>query len=569
MASSSKEMYSGDTCCVVKEAKVPPSPSDSAASTDITTVKAKLQTVKRDWKFYGAFASLCVVNLVLALDATSVSVALPTIALDLHGTAIQAFWTGTSYLLTSAVVQPTYASLSHIFGRQSVLLAGLSFFTIGAVLAGAARNVAMLLAGRCMQGFGGGGIIALSYVIITDLVGLRERGKWIGLVNSMWAIGSVSGPVIGGALAANVSWRWIFYLNLPICVVGFVMIPLFLRLRSVKDSLLAKLKRVDWFGSVIFIGSLTGFLIPLTWGGIEYDWISWRTLVPLCVGAHGLMAFIFYEAYLASEPMFRLGLFSNRTGVLSYLLTTLQGIILWSILYYLPLYYEGVKGFSPTISGVALFPQTFTTGPFSIVTGIIITITGRYRWAFWLGWALVALGMALLTLLDVKNPLVSWIFLNSVSGLGLGVLWPACSFGAQAAASNADLPFAAAMFAFFRVFGQAIGVVIGGLIFQNVLQKQLLSFPELASRATELSKDASALVEVLRGMPDGMAEKADIVVCFVQALRVLWITMAALAGVGLVLSFFVKGLTLDRALETEQGFKYKNADLKKGGGEVA
>ncbi|MCJ1281814.1 hypothetical protein MMC26_001137 [Xylographa opegraphella] len=518
--------------------------------------KAELVLVKRGWRFYGAFASLCVVNLVLALDGTSVSVALPIIAQDLNGTAIQAFWIGTSYLLTSAVVQPTYASLSHIFGRQPLLLTALTLFTLGAIVAGVAHNVATLIAGRCIQGIGGGGIIALSYIIITDMVGLRERGKWIGIVNMSQAVGSVSGPVIGGAFSVDVTWRWIFFVNLPFCGLGFAMVPLFLRLNRVSGDLKYKLRRVDWFGSIIFISSLTSFLIPLTWGGIQYLWSSWHTLVPLCIGAVGLLCFVLYEDFVASEPMFRLGLFSNRTGVLSYLCTSLQGIMIWSMLFYLPLYYEGVKGFSPVMSGVALFPQTFTTGPAAIIGGVLITITGRYRWSLWLGWTLTVLGVGLLALLDINTSKVSWIFLNMVSGLGLGILWPACSFGAQAASSNADLPFAAAMFAFFRVLGQTIGVAIGGLIFQNELQAQLLTYPALAASASALSKDASALVQLLKAMPADSIEKAQIVFCFVKALRTLWISLTAIAALGLFSSFFIKGLTLDRDLDTEQGFRH-------------
>ena len=170
--------------------------------------------------------------------------------------------------------------------------------------------------------------------------------------------------------------------------------------------------------------------------------------------------------------------------------------------------------------------------------------------------------MGLLVILDVNTSTISWIFLNIVSGLGLGILWPACSFGAQAASSNADLPFAAAMFAFFRVFGQTIGVAIGGLIFQNELQAQLLTYPALAGNASALSKDASALVQLLRTMPDDSVTKAQIVACFVKALRTVWIAMCAIAVLGLFSSFFIKGLTLDRDLDTEQGFKHHHGAKK-------
>lgn len=189
-----------------------------------------------------------------------------TISTALNGTAVEAFWAGTSFLLTSTVFQPSWASFSHIIGRKPVLLVALLFFTIGAVIASVANNSAVLLVGRSVQGVGGGGLVALTYVIITDIVTLRERGKWFALISLQWAIGSVTGPVVGGAFAEKTNWRWIFWLNIPFCVIGFITIPVCLRLTHKVGSISEKLKAFDWFGSFLFVSSLTSFLIPLTWG---------------------------------------------------------------------------------------------------------------------------------------------------------------------------------------------------------------------------------------------------------------------------------------------------------------
>jgi MFS family permease len=188
------------------------------------------------------------------------------ISTALDGTAIEALWAGTSFLLTSTVFQPSWASFSHIIGRKPVLLAALVLFTIGAIIASVANNFVVLLVGRSVQGVGGGGLVALTYVIITDIVTLRERGKWFSLISLHWAIGSVTGPVIGGAFAENTNWRWIFWLNIPFCIIAFVAITVCLRLTSKVGSIFERLKMYDWFGSFLFISSLTGFLIPLTWG---------------------------------------------------------------------------------------------------------------------------------------------------------------------------------------------------------------------------------------------------------------------------------------------------------------
>ncbi|KAI9714214.1 MAG: hypothetical protein M1812_006435 [Candelaria pacifica] len=506
------------------------------------------------WRFILAFISLSVISLMAALDATSLSVALSIIAAKLRGTAIEAFWAGTSFLLTSTVFQPSFASFSHIFGRKPLVLVALAFFTVGAIVAAVANNFTTLLVGRSLQGIGGGGILVLTEIIVTDLVPLRLRGQWFGFISMMWAIGSVSGPIVGGAFAQNVSWRWIFWINLPFAGVGLFMILAFLSLNFKPTSLIQQLKRVDWVGSVLFISSATGLLIPVTWGGVMYPWSHWRTLVPLLISAAGLVGFVFYEAYVATEPLIRLSVFNNRTAAVTYFGTFIHGIVLWSILYYEPLYYEAVKDLSPIVTGVALFPETFTVAPASIVVGLLVTKTGRYRWAIWTGWALTIAGAGLLHLLDVNTTTPQWIFLNLVVGLGTGMLFASMAFAIQASASPVDIAFAVAMFSFFRAFGQSVGVAIGGVVFQNALEKKLTSNTLLASTAHQYSSDASGLVQIIESMEHGATRDA-LIQSYADALKTVWIVMTALAAVAGLASLLTRGLNLDKALETEQGFK--------------
>ncbi|KAJ9615246.1 hypothetical protein H2200_001320 [Cladophialophora chaetospira] len=502
-------------------------------------------------RFILAFAALAVLTLMVALDGTSISVALPVIARKLNGTAIEAFWAGTSFLLASTVFQPNFASFSHIFGRMPVIMVSIGFFFVGVMMAALAKDFGVLLAGRSIQGIGGGGIIAMTEIVVTDLVPLRYRGQWAGIIAAMWSIGSVSGPVIGGAFA-QVQWRWILWINLPFIGVSSVMVPLFLRLNIIPQSIAAKLRRVDWLGTVMFVGSMTSFLIPLTWGGVMYSWSSWRTLVPLLVGVLGLIGFCFYEAYLAPEPLLRLSVFGNRTANIGYFTTTLHGMILWCLLYYQPLYFEAVKGYKPIISGVALFPATFTVAPMAVVTGFMITKFSAYRWAIWTGWAVTTLGVGLLVLLDVDTKIRQWIFIDLVSGIGLGILFPGLQFQVQAASNNKDMAFAVAMFVFFRSFGQALGVAIGGVIFQNQMVAKLQAYPAYAARAGELAKDAAALVEIIKQTPEGV-RKLELMTAYTDSLRTVYIVMCALAGVCLVASLAIKGYDLNVGLETEQG----------------
>ena len=293
---------------------------------------------------------------------------------------------------------------------------------------------------------------------------------------------------------------------------------------------------------------------------MTYAWDSWRTLVPLLIGVAGLILFVIFEEYVAEEPLIRLDVFKNRTSAASYFETTIHGLILWCVLYYLPLYYEAVKGETPILSGVSLFPQTFTVAPMAVVTGIAITKLGHYRWAIWSGWIITTLGVGLLYLLDVHTSTVAWIFLNLVSGVGMGLLFPSMAFAIQAASTNKDLAFAVAMFAFFRAFGQAIGVAIGGTIFQNQMKVKLAAYPLLAPRASEYSADASSLVQIIKSMQEGIA-KDQLIQSYTDSLKTVWAVMCGLAFVALLSTFFIESLDINRALETEQGFQYENTHV--------
>lgn len=409
-------------------------------------------------RFYLAFTALAALSLVVALDGTSLSVALPVIAEEIGGKAIDAFWAGTSFLLASTVTLPIYAAFSHIFGRKHITLIAVSvprnrhrvvpreayrksyqalcgfayksarrlislqviLFLVGCLVAGLARNVPMMLVGRTIQGIGGGGILALTNIILTDLVPLRYRGNWIGALAAMWAIGSVSGPVVGGALAHEDTWPWIFYLNLPFIGVSFVLVAFFVRLRPLQLSWMEKLARVDCVGSFVFVASTTSLLVPLTWAGVMYDWQSWRVVAPLGFALAGFIILGYHENFATAYPIIRKQVFANRSANIAYFTTIIQGMVLWTLLYYQPLYFQAVRELSPVLSGIALFPATFTVAPMAIVTGIFITKTGAYRWAVWGGWVLTTLGVGFMCAIDTSTQFVQVVLTDLCAGVGLG-----------------------------------------------------------------------------------------------------------------------------------------------------
>ena len=401
-------------------------------------------------------------------------------------------------------------------------------------------------------------------ILITDLVPLRERGKWFGFQSLTWAIGSVTGPLIGGAFAQEASWRWIFWINLPFCGLGFLTLPFCLRLQHPPGRLASKLLRFDWIGAFFLTASTTSFLMPVSWGGVMFAWSSFRTLVPLILGFFGVFIFIIYETYIAKNPLIPLSIFRTRTAAVNYIGTLVHGICLWCGLYYLPLYYEAVKGYAPIIVGIAMFPETFTIAPLSILVGIAVSITGRFRWSIWSGWSLTVLGWGLLYLLGPGTSIPAFVFLNLVPGFGMGLLFASMNLATQAAATEKHVGSAAAMYIFMRSLGQGIGVAVGGVVFQSRFAIELQEYPELAKNATALAKDASGLVQVIKAMPEGAAGRVAIVNAYADALKIVWVVMAGLAGVALLLSFLTKGLDLNAGMESEQAMKERKDDRRSG-----
>lgn len=272
-----------------------------------------------------------------------------------------------------------------------------------------------------------------------------------------------------------------------------------------------------------------------------YPWGSWHTLVPLIIGALGLVAFATYEVRCALNPLIPPALFRDRSTTISFIGFCTLGFLLWCGLYYLPIYYGAVQGYGPIITGVALFPATLTVAPVAAVTGICITATGGYRWAIWGGWALSTLGFGLLCLLGVNTSIPAWIFLNLISGIGLGMGIPAMAFSVQASAASDLVPAAIALSTFFRSFGQSMGVVIGGAIFQNRLNvafSSSSSSPRLAELAGQYSRDVFGVIGLLHNTDEMTAH--EIRLAYVDSLRIVWAFSCAISGIYLVVSLYIR-----------------------------
>ncbi|KAI1759465.1 putative MFS transporter [Hypoxylon sp. FL1150] len=482
-------------------------PMISTTSKDKAALGTGSEPNNDGWKptkrFVLAFGSLLTIVSAVAIESTSLPTALPIMSADLGGTALQAFWSGTGFLLASTVIQPTVASMSHILGRRVMLYVSSAGFTGGSLIAALAHNFNVVLVGRVIQV--SGGLIVLLEILISDLVPLEHRGTWFSINSAMWGIGTSSGPLIGAGFAQNVSWRWIFWINLPIVGLGMLFVTLFLKQAQIPGHIIEKLRKFDWLGSVLFSVSSAGFLFGITTGGVMFPWSSYQALIPLIVGFLGMVFFLYWEFSYASEPIVNKRIFRSWTAVSAYIQTMVHGLIIYASIYFLTLFYQAVKLYSPVTSAIALLPETVGLSLASVAVGALTGMLKRYRWALWGGWVLTTAGSGLLYLLDTRTTL------------------------------NGE---AAAFFSFIRVLGQAFGVAISGVIFQNTLKGNLLRIPGFASLADEY-------------MPDG-GTKTRVVQAFSDSLRSIWLELVAFSAAGLLLSFTVKVYSMTQEHVTAQ-----------------
>ncbi|KAI1749855.1 major facilitator superfamily domain-containing protein [Xylaria castorea] len=355
-------------------------PKSVATSPSSENEENKAPVGKR-WRFWAVFAAVCFTTLLAAIESTVTSTALPFIshALDAGDSYI---WFANAYFLTSTALLPLLGQLCNLFGRRWMMLIVVALFALGSGISGGAKNTANLIGGRAVQGIGGGGINLLIELIVSDLVPLRERGAYFGIVFGVFSLGTAVGPLVGGAIVDGTTWRWVFWINLPVAGVALVLHFLFLHVNYDREAaILTKLKRIDYAGNAILVASVVAVLLALSWGGTKYPWSSYQVLVPLIVGIFGLVLFHMYEGmpWVREYPTLPERVFKRRTPAIALIIACINFICLFWVIYFLPVYLQAVLGMSPTLSGVALLPTVLL----SVVTGAISSVLpskwGRYR----------------------------------------------------------------------------------------------------------------------------------------------------------------------------------------------
>ncbi|MCW2923101.1 MAG: drug resistance transporter, EmrB/QacA subfamily [Thermoleophilia bacterium] len=432
------------------------------------------------------FGALMLGMLLAALDQTIVSTALPTIVGDLHGLN-HLSWVVTAYLVASTVTTPLYGKLSDLLGRKPIFLAAITIFLIGSLLAGAAQSMGQLVAFRFIQGAGAGGLMTLAMTIIADIVPARQRGRYQGYLGGLFAVSSVIGPLLGGFITDNLSWRWVFYVNIPIGIVALMVISTVLHLprHRVQHS-------IDWLGAALLTGGVSVLLLAITRGGVEVPWGSAQTLGMVAASLVILAVFVFVEGR-AKEPVLPLHLFRNRVAVLGAAASGVVGLAMFAGLVFLPLFMQVVQDRSATNSGLQLLPLMIGLLATTTVIGRRITKTGHYKRYPLVGSLVLAIGLALMSTMDAGTPQwQTWLYM-AVMGAGLGSCMQVLVLAVQNAVGREELGTATALTSFLRSMGGSFGVALGGAVLGNRLAHHL---KEELPRGTNLSADS------LRGRPD-------------------------------------------------------------------
>ncbi len=510
------------------------------------------------------------VMLLASLDQTIVSTAMPRVIADLHGFD-RYTWVSTAYLLTSTVMVPIYGKLSDLFGRKPIFLFGVVVFLIGSALSGASQSMNQLIAFRALQGIGAGALMPIAIAIVGDLFTPRERGKWQGVTGGVWGISAIIGPTLGGWITQNASWRWVFYVNLPIGIAALlVLIFLMPTLRG-----RAKEISIDYVGAALLVLGTVPLLLGFTWAGSQYDWLSPQIFSLFSIAFISLASFIVYEAWLerrGGQPIIEPSLFKNSIFSVSTLITTIFGMALFGGIFFIPLYVQGVVGSSATSSGLILTPLMLTSVAGSIVSGQLVSRLGRYKWIAILGMLVSVAGVVLLARLNVNSTNNDVLVAMLVLGLGLGIGMSLYTLIVQNALPT-KIGQSTATLTFFRQIGGTIALAAMGSVmtaaylpaFHSALpvailhavpaqylaafnNPQILLSPatlaQIESHAAAMGPQSVAMLhQIIEAVKIGLA----------QGIHNVFVLSLGLMIVGLIAVFFLKEIPLKGGRLTEKG----------------
>jgi len=438
---------------------------------DLDYVKVKLSKVK----FAITYASLLLSLVMASLDLSIISTALPKISSQFH--AYESFtWIITAYMLTNTAIQPTFGKFADIFGRKFMIVFTLVLFIISSFICGIAPNIGVLIVGRAIQGIGGGGITVLINVIIADITPLRKRGLYMGINGAIFTFSSVVGPLIGGFFTDKISWRWSFYINVPIGIACLILIIVCFKFPTEKRSLLEKIKRIDFSGTFTVIISLVLLLLALNWGGQKYPWRSTIIILLLSIGTFLLIVYIIIECKFAKEPITPPSLFKYRNVTAPCLASFFNGAAFLTTVNTLPLLYQDGRHFSATISGLRMTPASFCISISAIGSGYLIGKWGHIDKYIKTGSFLMIFSSFFITLIGNNTSYLIEFIIFVFFGFTVGLIFQNCIMVAQQVSPPEYLAISTTLISFFNTIGAVVGVALHSALLQSIYQKSYKSY---------------------------------------------------------------------------------------------
>jgi EmrB/QacA subfamily drug resistance transporter len=474
--------------------------------------------------------------LLAALDQTIVGTALPTIVGQLGGINHYS-WVVTAYLLASTVSTPLYGKISDLYGRKHVFQFAIVVFLIGSMLSGLSQNMGELIAFRFVQGLGAGGLMVLAMTIIGDIVPPRERGRYQGYMGAVFGLASVVGPLLGGFFVDNLSWRWVFYVNIPVGIVALIVTSVVLDLPHSRIA-----HKIDYLGTALLVGGVSSTLLAVTWGGTEYAWGSGIILSLAVVGMALLAAFIYVEHH-AEEPVLPLRLFANRSFSVASAIMFIVGMALFGGIIYLPLFLQVVGGKSATNAGLLLLPLMIGVIGMSVTSGRVISRTGRYKIFPVAGMLVTTAGFYLLSTMGATTSQLTASVYMFILGAGVGSVMQVLILAVQNSVDRSDMGTATGTSSFLRSMGGSFGVALFGAVLSNRLAHNLGNLLPGGSLPPGVSADT------LRGSPAAILAlpdevRAAVVEAFSRSIDTVFLVAVPISLLGFVMTLFLREVPL-------------------------